>query len=231
MGADPPDHPLVAWGRRRAAARVLDIAAGDDGIALAFARFTGSVVAVHTTERCAHDARARARAAGVTSVRCLAADVPALPFRDETFGVVTCRRAAHRFPELLPPLRQVARVLRRGGSFLVEAVLAPEEPDAAALMADVERCRDPRHVRAFRHIEWTAFLRAAGLTVIDEAVATEQRSWTHWTAAMSEHARRDLERRLLATPEPVRTGAGVVMGAGRIDAFAASLVQIRADRD
>jgi ubiquinone/menaquinone biosynthesis C-methylase UbiE len=229
MRLEPPDDPLIAWGRRRAARRVLDIAAGDDGTALAFAEFTASVVAVRPTEACAQDARARATAA--TSIRCLAADVPGLPFRDETFGVVTCRRAAHRFPELLPPLRQIARILRRGGSFLVEDVLAHEEPEAAALVAEMQRRRDPRHVRAFRHIEWTAFLRAAGLTVIDESVATEQRSWKDWTAVMSERARRQLEGRLLATPESVRTAAGVVLGAAGVDSFTVSLLRMRADRD
>jgi SAM-dependent methyltransferase len=229
MRGELPDDPLIAWGRRRAAARVLDIAAGDDSTALAFAELSASVVAVRPTEACAQDARARAAAA--TSVRCLVADVPALPFRDETFGVVTCRRAAHRFPELLPPLRQIARILRRGGSFLVEDVLAHEEPDAAALMAEVERGRDPRHVRAFRHVEWTAFLRAAGLTVIDESLGTEQRAWKDWTALMSEHARRELEGRLLAAPESVRTAAGVALGAGGIDSMTVSLLRIRADRD
>src|SRR6266851_3642612 len=77
--------------------------------------------------------------------------------------------AAHHFPALLPALRQVARVLRAGGSFLVEDIQGHDDEDAAAFILEVERRRDPSHVRAFRHLEWTAFLRAAGLTVIDES--------------------------------------------------------------
>ena len=41
------------------------------------------------------------------------------------------------------------------------------DAELAAFMTDIERRRDPSHVRAFRQIEWTAFLRAVGLTVTD----------------------------------------------------------------
>jgi ubiquinone/menaquinone biosynthesis C-methylase UbiE len=224
-----PDDRLLAWGRRLGAARVLDIATDGNDTALAFAEFTPSVVAMGTIERRLHEARARATVQA--PVRFLAGDVAALPFRDATFGVVTCRRAAHRFLELLPALRQVARVLRRAGSLLVEDVVGHDEPDVARRMADVERRRDPRHVRAFRHIEWTAFLRAAGMTVIDEAVTTEQRRWADWTDAMSEEARRDLERFVLDAPESLHTGLGVTVDADRIATVTATLVRIRADRD
>ena len=56
-------------------------------------------------------------------------------------------------------------MLRAGGSFLVEDILGHEDEEAAAFILEVERRRDPSHVRAYRQIEWTAFLRAAGLTV------------------------------------------------------------------
>ena len=227
----PPDDRLLAWGRRLGAARVLDIATDGSDIARAFAGFTPSVVAIGTIERRLHEARARATAAGAGTVRFLAGDAAALPFRDATFGVVTCHRAAHRFLELLPALRQIARVLRRGGSLLVEEVVGHDDPDVARFMADVERRRDPQHVRAFRHIEWTAFMRAAGLTVIDEAVTTEQRHWASWTDAMPEDTRRDLDHVVLDAPESVRTASGFAVDAGRVASFTATVARIRADRD
>ena len=48
--ATGPDlEQLLAWGRKRGAARVLDIATGGGHTALAFSRFTPSVVAVDLT--------------------------------------------------------------------------------------------------------------------------------------------------------------------------------------
>jgi SAM-dependent methyltransferase len=178
-------------------------------------------------------ARRLAASRGVAAVRFAAADVTALPFRDSAFGVVTCRIAAHHFAELLPALRQVARVLRPGGAFLVEDILGHEDPETAAFITEVERRRDPSHVRAFRHIEWTAFLRAAGMTVIDEAVVSKTRGWDEWTtrAGMSAGAREDLDRFVLAAPQTARDAFDFVVDDGRIRSFTTRLVLLRADRD
>ena len=100
-------------------------------------------------------------------------------------------------------------------------------------MSDVERRRDPSHVRAFRQIEWTAFLRAAGLTVIDEAVVSKVRDWDDWTARaqMSSIAKRDLDRVVLAAPARCRDAFDFTVEAGRIRSFTTRLLLLRADRD
>ena len=124
------DH-LVRWGRQRAAARVLDMATGGGHIALAFAGFTPTVVATDPMPSVLRATRRFIASHGVAGVHVLAADGLALPFRDESVGVVICRLAAHHFRELLPVLRQVARVLRRAGSFLLAdscATMTPRSP-------------------------------------------------------------------------------------------------------
>jgi ubiquinone/menaquinone biosynthesis C-methylase UbiE len=224
---------LLAWGRRRAASRVLDIATGGGHTALAFARFTPSVVAMDLTLPMLRAARDFVTADGGSGVRFVGADVEALPFRDGAFGTVTCRIAAHHFPALLPALRQVARVLRPGGSFLVEDILGHDDEDAAAFILEVERRRDPSHVRAFRQLEWTAFLRAAGLTVMDEAVMTKTRDWADWTrrARMTPEAQADLERFVRAAPARCREAFDVRIEGERIVSFTDRMLLLRADRD
>ena len=232
--AGGPDlEQLLAWGRKRGAARVLDIATGGGHAALAFSRFTPSVVAMDLTLPMLQAARAFVAAQGVASIRLLAADVETLPFRDGTFGTVTCRLAAHHFPALLPPLREVARVLRAGGSFLVEDILGHDDDEAAAFITEVERRRDPSHVRAFRQLEWTAFLRAAGLTVMDEAVLSRPRDWEDWTtrARMTPEARAELERFVLDAPPRCREAFEFVVDGRRLVSFSDRLLLLRADRD
>ena len=236
--ATGPDlEQILAWGRKRAAARVLDIATGGGHTALAFSRFTPSVVAVDLTLPMLRAARefAAAQAAGPDAhpIRFLAADVEALPFRAGTFGTVTCRIAAHHFPALLPALREVARVLRAGGSLLVQDILGHDDEEAAAFITEVERRRDPSHVRAFRQLEWTAFLRAAGLTVMDEAVLTRPRIWDEWTsrARMTAEARADLEHFVLTAPARCREAFHFSIEHGRVTSFRDRMLLLRADRD
>src|SRR2546430_4263269 len=123
---------LVAWGRRRAAPRVLDVATGGGHTALAFAGFTPVVVAADLTLPMLEAARGFIRGKGVANVRFVAADVEALPFPDASFGVVTCRTAAHHFPAILNALKEVARVLAPRGSFLMQDILGHAAPQRAS---------------------------------------------------------------------------------------------------
>jgi ubiquinone/menaquinone biosynthesis C-methylase UbiE len=224
---------LVAWGRRRGAQRVLDVATGGGHTAAAFAAFTQSVVATDLTEAMLRAARGLAGTRGLGGVRFAAADVDALPFKDGSFGVVTCRIAAHHFPALLPPLRQIARVLAPGGSFLVQDILGHEDPECAEFLVQVERRRDPSHVRAFTRREWEAFLRAAGMTVIDEAVMAKTRPWDEWTTRtrMTPAAKAELEAYVLAAPARCRDAYAFVIEGGRVTSFTDRMLLLRADRD
>ena len=232
--AGGPDlDALVAWGRARGPRRVLDIATGGGHTAAAFGAFSPSVIATDLTEPMLRAAREFAATRDLPALHFLAADAEALPFRGGTFGVVTCRIAAHHFPELLPPLREVARVLGAGGAFLVEDILGHEEPDCAAFITEVERRRDPSHVRAYSHREWVAFLRAAGMTVIDEKILEKSRPWDDWTARMrmTPAARSELERFVLDAPARCREAFAFHVEDGRIVSFADRLLLVRADRD
>jgi ubiquinone/menaquinone biosynthesis C-methylase UbiE len=213
--------------------RVLDIATGAGHTALAFSRFTDSVVAMDVTVPMLEAARQFVAREGATGVRFVGGDVEALPFRDGSFATVTCRIAAHHFPSLLPPLRQVARVLRAGGTFLVQDILGHDDQDAAAFILEVERRRDPSHVRAYRQLEWTAFLRAAGLTVLDEAVMSKVRAWDEWTTRMrmTPEARAELERFVVAAPAHCRDAFEFRIEHGRIVSFTDRMLLLRADRD
>jgi SAM-dependent methyltransferase len=232
--AGGPDlDQLVAWGKRRGAARVLDIATGGGHTALAFSRFTPSVVAVDVTLPMVRAAREFVTAEGAAGVRFLGADVESLPFRDGAFGTVTCRTAAHHFPALLPALRQVARVLRAGGSLLAEDILGHDDEAASAFILEVERRRDPSHVRAFRQLEWAAFLRAAGLTVMDEVIMTKVRTWDDWTrrSRMTPSAKAELESFVLAAPARCRDAFDFRIEGDRIVSFTDRMLLLRADRD
>ena len=224
---------LVAWGRSRGALRVLDIATGGGHTALAFAGFTPAVIAIDLTQPMLEAARDFARGKGGVNVHFLASDVEALPFRDASFGVVTCRIAAHHFPAILPALREIARVLSPGGSFLLQDILGHDDRELADFILEVEKRRDPSHVRSLPQREWAAFLKAAGMTVIDEGMVSKVRKWEEWTERMrmTPEAKADLERFVLEAPARCREAFRFRIERGQIESFTDRMILLRADRD
>ncbi|HEU4370838.1 MAG TPA: class I SAM-dependent methyltransferase [Methylomirabilota bacterium] len=224
---------LVGWGRALAPARVLDLATGGGHTALALAGVARLVTAYDVTEPMLRAARGFVRARGAGGLTFVAGDVEALPFGDGTFDVVTCRIAAHHFADVAAAVREVRRVLRPGGSFLLQDILGHDDGEAAAFVTEVERRRDPSHVRAYRAVEWKAFLRAAGLTVIDSAVIAKGRPWEEWTGRtrMTPEARRELDAFVRAAPERCRAAFDFRLVDGRVESFTDRMLLLRADRD
>ncbi len=224
---------LLAWGRARRPARVLDVATGGGHTALAFAGIARTVVAFDLTEPMLRAARDFIRGRGAANVAFVAGDVAALPFGDGAFDAVTCRIAPHHFADVAAAIRQIHRVLRPGGSFLVQDILGHDDPDTNAFITEVEKRRDPSHVRAYRAAEWGAFLRAAGLTVMDEAVVRKVRVWDDWTGRMrmSAAARGELEAFVRRAPERCRAAFDFKLSGDAIESFTDRMILLRADRD
>jgi SAM-dependent methyltransferase len=201
---------LVAWGQALSPARVLDLATGGGHTALAFAPLADRVVACDVTEPMLRAARGLLRERGAAAAF-VAGDFASVP----------------------AAVREVRRVLRPGGSFLLQDILGHDDADAAAFVTEVERRRDPSHVRAYRAAEWKAFLRAAGLTPIDSAVVGKARPWHEWTTRtrMTDQARDELEAFVLAAPEACRAAFEFRVVDGRVQSFTDRMLLLRADRD
>jgi SAM-dependent methyltransferase len=142
---------------------VLDVATAVGHAAFALAPRAREVIGVDLTEGMLVEARRQAELRGVTNVRFQTGDAEALPFPDATFDVVLCRIAAHHFPSVPAFCRESVRVLREGGRLVVVDNIAPEDDELDRFINDVERMRDPSHVREYRLTEWEQFFRDAGL--------------------------------------------------------------------
>ena len=224
---------LLAWGRALRPRRVLDVATGAGHTALAFAGLGARVTAFDLTEPMLRTARAFLTERGAAEVRFVAGDVEAIPFRAGVFDVVTCRIAAHHFANVGPAVRQIAATVRPGGSFLVQDILGHDDASAHAFITEVERRRDPSHVRAYRAAEWKAVLKGAGLTVMDEAIVRKGRPWDDWTrrTRMSAEGLAELERFVRAAPATVREAFDFKLDGERVESFTDRMILLRADRD
>ena len=223
---------LVTWGRAATPGGVLDLATGGGHTALAFAAFAPALTAFDVTEPMLRAARALLAERGIGHARFVAGDVARLPFADGAFGVVTCRLAAHHFGDLGQTVREVQRVLRPGGAFVVVDILGHDDAELAAFITEVERRSDPSHVRAYRAVEWKALLRGAGLTVMESVVLSKARPWDDWVRRMrmTDAGRTALESFVRSAAPRCREAFEFQIGE-HIESFADRLLLLRAERD
>src|SRR5262245_8546650 len=208
-GSDLPLLPSLAG--LTGGERVLDVATAVGHAALALAPHAREVIGIDLTAEMLEEARRQAQARGISNVTFQVGDAERLPFPDAGFDVVTCRIAAHHFPDVRAFCCEAARVLRPGGRLLVVDNVAPEDDELDAFINAVETQRDPSHFREYRLSEWEEFLTGAGFRV---EVAHEFRTpidREDWLARMHvpEPVASEVRRAFAAAPERVKEAFGV----------------------
>lgn len=142
---------------------LLDVATATGHTALALAPHARRVVGVDLTPEMLTEARRQAEEAGAANVTFQEGDAEHLPFPDQSFDVITCRIAAHHFPNVAAFCHEAARLLRPAGRLVVIDNIAPEDEELDRFINQVEKLRDPSHFREYRLSEWQRFLEEAGL--------------------------------------------------------------------
>src|SRR6266568_3732312 len=139
---------LIELGEWDLSQQALDIATGGGHTALAVAPHVALVTVADLTPRMLEKAREFLLAQGVTNAQFQVADAEQLPFAGASFDRVTCRIAAHHFPNVAQSVKEVARVLKRGGLYLLIDCMAPDDQEFDAFDNTVEKWRDPSHGRS-----------------------------------------------------------------------------------
>lgn len=221
---------LVELAEPKPTDEALDIATGGGHTALALAPHVRRIVASDLTPKMLAAAEEFIRSKGITNASFEIAEAESLPFDDASFDIVSCRIAPHHFDDVRAFCREVSRVLRSGGRFLLIDSLAPEEDELDRFINEVEWRRDTTHVRGYRASEWETFITEAGLTV--DAIEPFQRRYEFdsWTARsrMSDDERRELEEMMLSAPDRVRDYFHIDVRDGRIDSFDDNKLLLRA---
>ena len=166
--------------------QVLDAATGTGHTALSLAPAVRFVAGIDLTPEMLAEATKLRGMQGVDNVGFGQADVSHLPFPDRCFDLITCRRAAHHFPDSRGVLEEMSRVLRPGGTLVVDDRSVPEEDTVDRLMNEFDRLHDPSHVRQYRPSEWRSMLEGAGFEVRSTEVYTKHRPISALTQDLSQ---------------------------------------------
>ena len=155
--------------------RALDVACGAGHVAGRLAESgVDEVVAADATIEMVRTAR------DAFSVPGVAGDAERLPFADDAFDAVTCRIAAHHFPDPASFVAEAARVLAPDGVFALEDNVAPADDDLADYFNRVEARRDPSHGRCYPASWWRETLTDAGFEVRDAATMRKELDYGPW---------------------------------------------------
>ncbi|SDZ56100.1 Ubiquinone/menaquinone biosynthesis C-methylase UbiE [Evansella caseinilytica] len=158
---------LVAITDMTGCEQALDIATGGGHTANAIAPHVREVVALDVTPQMLAEAEKFVRSQGNDNVRFVEGEAGELPFSAGAFDLVTCRIAAHHFPDVERFLAEVHRVLKDGGQFLLDDNTAPEVEAYDIFYNAVEKRRDYSHQRAYKKSEWVRMLERSGFCLLE----------------------------------------------------------------
>lgn len=189
---------------------VLDVACGAGGMTLAIAPYVQSAIGLDPAPEMLAALGLAARRAGQANVLAVLGDAHALPFRDRSLDLVTVRMAPHHFHDPAAAVREMARVLVRGGRLGIADGTVPDDPELDAFINRLDTLHDPTTVRNYSAPEWRGFYEGAGLRVdvVDEEAfdLAEGRLLSEWVARSqgSSVVFDECRRMLLGAPFGVR---------------------------
>jgi ubiquinone/menaquinone biosynthesis C-methylase UbiE len=224
---------LMSLSKADASMEVLDIATGGGHVANALAPLVRRVTACDLTEEMLATAATFIRGNGHTNVEFKQGDAERLAFQDDAFDLVTCRIAAHHFPNVPAFAAEAFRVVKPGGKLLFIDNVAPEQDHLEQIYNEIEKDRDSSHVRAWKKSEWIRLLEGTGFrieTMVSFPKTFQFREWCE-RSGLPEEEEALLESKLLQLPEAtsrffsIRTDAS-----GRLLSFTGESVYIQAVR-
>jgi ubiquinone/menaquinone biosynthesis C-methylase UbiE len=196
---------------------VLDLATGGGHTAAALGPFIRRVVACDLLPEMLVQAGELFGEALIGNADLVCADAHALPFGSGVFDIVTCRSAPHHFADPGRVCSEIVRCLRAGGRLYVSDCGSPADPAAAAFVNDVERLRDPSHVKAYSLNEWKRMLRDLGLEIVVIREVPNVYPLQDWLdhLALGPERRDAVLARLRAAPAGVEPFCGIDLTPGR----------------
>ncbi|MEI4770117.1 methyltransferase domain-containing protein [Psychrobacillus sp. FJAT-51614] len=158
---------------------VLDIATGGGHVVKALAPHASQVFATDLTYQMLEAAK-RHLDQTESNISYVIADAESLPFLENTFDAVTCRIAPHHFPHPDIFVKEVARVLKHGGKFLLIDNIAPEEKELDEFVNHLEKLRDESHNRSYSINEWKTWFEQADLTLLKAEARKKTFDYPDW---------------------------------------------------
>jgi ubiquinone/menaquinone biosynthesis C-methylase UbiE len=160
--------------------RVVDLACGPGTLALQFARRVRWICGVDLTSAMLARARGTGQTEGLHNLAFTLADAQSLPFADGSLDISVTSYSLHHIPDPARTIREMARVVKRGGRVGIIDIVVPDDPARAEAANRIEIARDPSHTRSLGRKDFDAMIAAAGLRILASEVHEVARMFDHW---------------------------------------------------
>ena len=172
---------IVALASEHGGERLVDVGTGVSHTLRRVAPSFAAAIGVDATWEMLAAGRSVLSGAGVANAILVQADATALPIASGSTDVVTSRLAAHHFADAAAAFREIGRILRPGGLFVLVDNFAPDDRALGAFINELETLRDPSHVRNHTVTAWRELIERAGLeTTVDSDIAVTKLTTEDW---------------------------------------------------
>jgi ubiquinone/menaquinone biosynthesis C-methylase UbiE len=148
----------------------LDVGCGGGHMATAVAKSVRKLIAIDITPEMLVQTNKLAEEKGLQNLRFCLADARNLPFQSNTFDIVSCRIVLHHIYNAGRAVAEMGRVLKKEGRLFIQDILGFDDRQARNYMDEIERLRDPSHIKDYNMKEWKNFLVGGGIKVIHSEV-------------------------------------------------------------
>lgn len=199
----------------------LDAATGGGHTANALAPLVNHVTALDLTPEMLVSAKKFITGNGHSNVEFVEGDAENMPFEDETFDIVTCRIAPHHFPNIKDFIKEVYRVLKPGGRFLLDDNVAPEVDEFDHFYNKIEKIRDYSHFRAWKKSEWLHMLEMENFEIFEMHRFEKHFEFEDWCTRMhlTDDEIENINDIMLNTNEDVKYKFRIQVADGKIESF------------
>lgn len=168
------DLHVVEFSEVSSGATVAEIGAGTANFLSLFRGVAVRLIALDLTFGMLSEAR---RHNGIELVQ---GDGARLPFRAASIDLVASAQVFHHIFKPIPILKEMGRVVRRGGRVLVVDQVAPESFEKASMMNQLDVLRDPSHAASRPASAFRIMMHSTGLEIIDEKVVESESRLSDW---------------------------------------------------
>jgi len=210
---------LTEWLNPNSGMAALDIATGGGHTAKRLSPYVKRVVATDITKEMLQNTAEHL--SGYPNIDYIIADAEHLPFLDGTFDIITCRIAAHHFPNPDQFIYEVKRVLKEKGKFLLIDNIAPNSKKYDSFINRLEKIRDYSHVRSLNIDEWKKLFSENNLEIIQAQKRRKTLPYEEWLNRTldDEEAQKDVEQFMTSSYENIKNYYEIKIEEGKIQHF------------
>ncbi|GLO65933.1 MULTISPECIES: class I SAM-dependent methyltransferase [Oceanobacillus] len=169
---------MIAWTAPNKEMVMLDIATGGGHVAKQFSPHVKNVIATDLTPEMLQETRYHL--INYTNIQYVVVDAENLPFLDQTFDIVSCRIAAHHFPNPTKFIEETNRVLKPKGTFIFVDNISSEDNELDLYVNELEKLRDPSHMRSLKVSEWKQIISTYPLSIRKEQLQKKILPFQDW---------------------------------------------------